>query len=88
MFCRTNDVMCLWRNVWRVEMFTPTPGRKVAMQSRIKPAVLRITAISAVCSQTIYQYYGTMKRKFRTSLYNSLLSNDFDGKNAVMPAVS
>jgi hypothetical protein len=54
----------------------------------IKPAQLRTAAIRAVCNQIIYQNYGTLKRKFRNSLFNSILSSDFDGTNVITPVVS
>jgi hypothetical protein len=54
----------------------------------IKPAQLRTAAIRAVCNQIIYQNYGTLKRKFRNSLFNSLLFIDFDGTNVVRTVVS
>ena len=53
----------------------------------IKPSQLRTAAIRAVCNQIIYQNYGTLKRKFRKSLFNSLLSSDFDGTNVIKTVV-
>ena len=77
LFCRINDAMCLWRNLWRVKWFPPSPdgGSPCSHMhwNSIKPAQLRTAAIRAVCNQIIYQNYGTLKRKFRNSLFNSIL---------------
>ena len=84
--------MCLWRNLWSVKCFPPSPDGGSPCShidwNSIKPAQLRNAAIRAVCNQIIYQNYGTLKRKFRNSLFNSILSSDFDGTKVITPVVS